>query len=168
MLELSFVRNNFDHVAERLASRGNVTGLDQFRELDRKRRAAISRSEQLKAQVNAESAEIGKLRREGADTAERQERVRAMKSEMGALDEQVKLLDESFRELLAGIPNLPHESVPFGRDAADNVEVRRVVIRLPHLFFNPLPESRLQRHRAGIPADFPPDFPVDRRDGGQE
>ena len=71
MLEPSFVRNNFDLVAQRLASRGNVTGLDQFRELDGKRRAAISRSEQLKAQVNTESAEIGKLRREGADTTER-------------------------------------------------------------------------------------------------
>jgi seryl-tRNA synthetase len=126
MLDLSFVRNNFATVAERLATRGPIPALDQFRELDGKRRATLTHTEQLKAQLNAESAEIGKLKRAGADTAERQERVRAMKTEIAALDEQVKAADEGFRDLLAGIPNLPHESVPIGKSADDNVEVRRV------------------------------------------
>ena len=49
-----------------------------------------------------------------------------MKAEIAALDEQVKALDDEFQELLAGIPNVPHESVPVGKDADDNVEVRRV------------------------------------------
>ena len=126
MHDLSYFRANFERIAERLATRGNVTGLDQFRELDHSRRAAITQAEQLKARVNEQSAEIGKRRREGADTTEQQEQVRAMKAGIAALDEQVQSLDARFQELLASIPNVPHESVPVGRTAEDNVEVRRV------------------------------------------
>ena len=126
MHDLSHFRNNFDDFARRLAGRGNIAGLDQFREIDGKRRAAISQSEGLKARLNTESAEIGKLRREGADTTVRQEQVRALKAEIASLEGQVAALDEEFREILAGIPNVPHESVPLGKDAAANVEVRRV------------------------------------------
>jgi seryl-tRNA synthetase len=126
MHDLSYFRTNFDRIAQRLATRGDVSSLDRFRELDGKRRAAISQSEQLKARRNAESAEIAQLRREGADTTARQAQMRAIGGEISSLDEQVKSLDEEFRELLAGIPNVPHESVPPGKDAEDNVEVRRV------------------------------------------
>ena len=126
MHDLSFFRSNFDRIAQRLATRGDVSSLDRFRELDGKRRAAISQSEQLKARRNAESAEIAQLRREGADTTARQAQMRAIGGEISSLDEQVKSLDEEFRELLAGIPNVPHESVPAGKDSEDNVEVRRV------------------------------------------
>ena len=125
MHDLSHFRANFDRIAERLATRGNQPGLDQFRQLDQKRRSAISKAEQLKARKNEESVEIGKLKREGADTAERQKQVRAIADEIAGLDEQVKALDDEFRELLAGIPNVPHESVPVGKSEADNVEVRR-------------------------------------------
>jgi seryl-tRNA synthetase len=126
MHDLSFFRSNFERVAERLSTRGSVPNLEQFRELDQKRRAAISETEQLKAKVNAESAEIGKLRRQGLDTSSRQEEVRRSKERIASLDDQVKSLEGEFRELLAGIPNLPHESVPVGRDETENVEVRRV------------------------------------------
>ena len=126
MLDLSYVRNNLDAVAARLATRGASAGLEQFRELDQKRRAAITESEQLKAQSNAQSQKIGQMKREGLDTSAEQEAVRASKARLAALDEEQKAFDEGFRELLAGIPNLPHESVPVGKSEADNVEVRRV------------------------------------------
>jgi seryl-tRNA synthetase len=126
MHDLSHFRANFDKVAQRLATRGTVGGLEQFRELDRQRRAALTEVEQLKSRANAESVEIGKLKREGADTTARQESVRAAKASIAALDEQVKALEAQFDELLAGIPNVPHESVPEGKGAEDNVEIRRV------------------------------------------
>jgi seryl-tRNA synthetase len=126
MHDLSYFRSNFDRIAQRLATRGDVSSLEQFRELDRQRRDMISVAEQLRAQANAESAAIGKLRREGADTSQLQEQVRAKKEVIANRDELVKSLDVAFRDLLAGIPNVPHESVPVGRDSADNVEVRRV------------------------------------------
>ncbi|MGD0499010.1 MAG: serine--tRNA ligase [Bryobacteraceae bacterium] len=125
MHDLSFFRSHFESIAARLAARGPIPGLDRFRELDRTRRAAISESEQLKARVNSESAEIGKLRRLGEDTAARQEQVRSMKERVAGLDEQVKSLEAEFQELLAGIPNVPHESVPDGKDAEHNLEIRR-------------------------------------------
>ena len=126
MHDLSFFRSNFDQIAERLATRGNAPALDRFRDLDQKRRGAIRQAEELKSRRNAETAEIGKLRREGADTTERQKEMRAIGEQIAALDEQVKAVDQEFQELLSGIPNTPHESVPVGLSAEDNVEVRRV------------------------------------------
>ena len=126
MHDLAYFRSHFDEVAQRLASRSNPPNLNQFRELDARRRAVISQTEQLKARKNAESAEIGKLKQQKADTTERQAQVRAIGEQIAGLDEQVKALDEQFQELLAGIPNVPHESVPVGKDSEDNVEVRRV------------------------------------------
>jgi seryl-tRNA synthetase len=125
MHDLSYFRNNFEKLAERLATRGGAINLDGFRDLDLKRRSAISQAEQLKARKNQESVEIGKLKREGADTTERQKEVRAIADQITALDEQVKTVDDQFQQLLAGIPNIPHESVPVGKSADDNVEVRR-------------------------------------------
>jgi seryl-tRNA synthetase len=125
MHDLGFFRANFEKIAERLATRGTVTGLEPFRELDRRRRAVITEAEELKARRNAESAEIAKLRKAGADTTERQQQVREIGNHIAALDEQTKALDDQFRELLAGIPNLPHESVPVGGGPEDNIEVRR-------------------------------------------
>ena len=126
MHDLSYFRNHFDEIAARLATRSNVPSLDQFRELDAKRRAAITQTEQLKARNNEASAQIGKLKQAKQDTTAQQEEVRTLKAEIAALDEQVKALDGEFRELLAGIPNLPHESVPVGKSEEENVEVRRV------------------------------------------
>jgi len=125
MHDPAFFRANFEKVTERLATRGATSGLEQFRELDQRRRAVITETEELKARRNAETVEIAKLRKAGTDTTERQQQVREIGNRISALDEQVKLLDEQFRELLASIPNLPHESVPVGGGPEDNVEVRR-------------------------------------------
>ncbi|HXA49601.1 MAG TPA: serine--tRNA ligase [Candidatus Acidoferrum sp.] len=125
MLDLSYFRSHFDQVAERLATRGGNLSLDGFRELDRRRRAAITEAEQLKAHKNAESQKIGKLKQSGADTTELQAAIRAIGDQMAALDKDVEAVDQEFQELMAGLPNIPHESVPVGRSADDNVEVRR-------------------------------------------
>jgi seryl-tRNA synthetase len=125
MHDLSFFRANLDAIAQRLATRGFQLNVEEFRALDSERRAAITESEQLKAQKNAESAEIAKLRKQGLDAEDRQQKVRSMSERISSLDDKVKELDESFRTMLAGIPNIPHESVPVGKSAEDNVEVRR-------------------------------------------
>ncbi|MGI8992604.1 MAG: serine--tRNA ligase [Bryobacteraceae bacterium] len=125
MHDLAFFRANLEAVTARLATRGNALALDGFRDLDKRRRAAITEAEELKSERNHASAEIAKLRKQGVDTAESQAKVRETGDRIKLLDEQVKTLDDEFRELLAGIPNLPHETVPVGRTAADNVEIRR-------------------------------------------
>jgi len=125
MHDLSYFRQNLDQIAARLADRGFRFDLDAFRELDTRRRAALTETETLKAQRNAQSMEIGKRKKAGEDTEALQAEVRAMGDKITALDEQVKLIDEDFRLQLASIPNVPHESVPAGRDAADNAEMKR-------------------------------------------
>ena len=126
MYDLAWFRANFDRIAERLQTRSNPPNLDGYRELDKRRRAAIAESEQLKARRNAETVEIGKLRREGVDTTERQQKVRAIGERIAVLEAEEKAAEASFREMLTGIPNVPHESVPVGSSEADNLEVRRV------------------------------------------
>src|SRR5271154_2446308 len=125
MHDLSHFRANLDVVAQRLATRGFQLNVEEFRALDTERRAAITESEELKAQKNAESVAIGKLRKQGLNAEDRQQKVRSMGERIASLDEKVKDLDEAFRTMLAGIPNIPHESVPVGKSSEDNVEVRR-------------------------------------------
>jgi seryl-tRNA synthetase len=125
MHDLNWFRNNLDAAAERLATRPYFIDKEQFRVLDTERRAAVTESEGLKAQRNAASMEIGALKKSGADTAQAQAKVRAMGDRMSELDAKVADLDEQFRAILTGIPNMPHESVPVGKGAEDNVEVRR-------------------------------------------
>jgi seryl-tRNA synthetase len=126
MHDLAYFRSNFEQIAARLATRSNPPNLDRFRELDGRRRSAITQAEQLKAKANEQGTEIGKLKKAGADTTALQEQVRALKTEIAAFDEQKDAIDAEFQELLAGIPNVPHESVPVGKDAGDNLEMRRV------------------------------------------
>ena len=138
MHDLSTFRNNLDAIATRLADRGFTLDVEAFRKLDTARRAAVTQAEQLKAKIKAESQEIGKLKRAGEDTTARQAATRELDGQAAAFDEQAKQLDEKFRELLAGVPNIPHESVPTGKSAEDNVEVRRVGTP-PQFDFTPKP-----------------------------
>jgi seryl-tRNA synthetase len=142
MHDLSTFRNNLDAIATRLADRGFTLDVESFRKLDTERRAAVTQSEQLKAKIKSESQEIGKLKRAGEDTSARQAATRELDGQAVALDEQAKQLDDQFRELLAGVPNIPHESVPIGKSAEDNVEVRRIGTP-PQFDFMPKPHWEL-------------------------
>ncbi len=125
MHDLSHFRTNLDAIADRLATRGLTLDTAHFRDLDARRRTALTEMETLRARRNAESQEIAKLRKQGMDTSTRQAEVRVIGETIGRLEEQVKAADEEFRNLMTAIPNVPHESVPVGRSEADNVEIHR-------------------------------------------
>jgi seryl-tRNA synthetase len=125
MHELNFFRNNLDEIRDRLARRGYSLDTKTFRDLDQRRRQCVTETEQLKAERNQATAEIGKLRKEGHDTGERQQAVRSIGERIAALDSEVNQLQEAFNDFLARVPNLTHESVPAGMSERDNVEVRR-------------------------------------------
>ena len=125
MHDLSFFRANLDSIAQRLATRGYQLDVEKFRALDNERRAAIRDSEDLKALVNAKSGEVAVLKRAGADTTALQQEVRGFGERVTFLDQTAKALEEALRDFMAGVPNIPHESVPVGKSAEDNVEVRR-------------------------------------------
>jgi len=125
MHDLNYFRNNLEQIRTRLSTRGFALDVEAFQQLDQKRRQCVTESEQLKAARNQATVEIGKLRKEGADTTERQAAVRSLGERMSELDAEVIKLEAGFRDFLARIPNLPHESVPMGTSEQDNVEVRR-------------------------------------------
>ncbi len=126
MHDLGAFRANLDTFAARLATRGVSLPVEQFRELDQRRRSAITETESLRAEQNAQSREVARLRKEGADTTALQARSREMGDRIAELGKNVEEADAAFRDLLATVPNVPHESVPVGPSAEENVIVRRV------------------------------------------
>ena len=125
MYDLAYFRNNLEAIAARLADRGFTLDVEDFRKLDTERRSALTEAEQLKAQRNAQSQEVGKLKKAGQDTAALQQQIREIGDRASELEQKATAADESYRELLAGIPNTPHASVPAGRSADDNFEVKK-------------------------------------------
>jgi seryl-tRNA synthetase len=125
MLDLAYLRQNFAHVEERLkARRGAAESLGRFVEVDQERRAAVTEIENLKARRNTFSAEVAKAKHAGEDAAAAVQQSREVGEQIKGLEDNVKALDESLAEVLHGLPNLPHETVPIGGEA-DAVEVRR-------------------------------------------
>ena len=128
MLDLNYVRENIDKVRAALQSRHfELTALDAFAEADIERRRVIAESDQLNAQRNISSREIGNLMKEG-----KKEEAEARRAEVGNLKDRIAELDRlraeteaRMHEILSTLPNIPHESVPLGKEESDNVEVRR-------------------------------------------
>jgi len=126
MHDMGTFRANLDAIAQRLSTRGFTLPVEQFRELDAQRRAAITESEELRRDQNLQSREVARLRKEGADTADLQRASRETGERIAALSKLAEDTDTKYRELLAGVPNIPHESVPVGKSAEDNLVVRTV------------------------------------------
>jgi seryl-tRNA synthetase len=127
MLDLAYVRENLTQVEEMLRRRGMDPAqvLSGFRQVDEKRRQLITQSETLKAQRNRASEEIAKLKKAGQDATVQMEQTKALRAQSDELEKQAGEIDQEMRTMLAGIPNVPHESVPVGRSADDNKEVRK-------------------------------------------
>lgn len=125
MHDLGTFRANLDGIAQRLSTRGMTLDAEQFRRLDADRRAAITEAEQLQAEKNLTSREVGKRRKEGADASELQERSRVLGERITDLNQRAEELDAKYRDLLANVPNIPHQSVPVGSSSEDNVVVRK-------------------------------------------
>jgi len=127
MLDLNFVRENLPLVEEKLRQRGMdpAAVLRDFREVDTQRRQAITEAETSKAQRNKTSEEIAKLKKSGQDASGAMVQTKDLREKIQVLEKTAGDLDARLRDILAGIPNLPHASVPIGQSADQNVEVRR-------------------------------------------
>jgi seryl-tRNA synthetase len=127
MLDLNFVRENLPLVEEKLRQRGMdpAVVLKDFREVDTRRRQAITEAETSKAQRNKASEEIAKLKKGGRDASAAMAQTKELRERISELEKTASDLDARLREILAGIPNMPHASVPVGQSADANVEVRR-------------------------------------------
>jgi seryl-tRNA synthetase len=139
MLDLNYVRENLDQVRTKLQSRG-VPGaaLEDFAQADTERRRLIAESDQLNAQRNAASQEIGLLMKEGKrELADgRRAEVNVLKGRIADLDQSRDAAEARIRDMLAALPNIPDDIVPVGKNDTENVEVRRWGAR-PEFGFDP-------------------------------
>jgi seryl-tRNA synthetase len=125
MLDIKLIRDHEDKVRAGLAARGaGMESLDAVVADDARRRKIVTDVEGLKNQRNVVSKEIGALKGKGQDTAAQQAAMRELGDRIAALDAEVRDAEGRLKENLLRIPNLPHESLPVGRDAADNKVVR--------------------------------------------
>jgi seryl-tRNA synthetase len=127
MLELNFVRENLPVIEEMLRQRGAdpAAVLRDFREVDTERRRAIGEAETLKARRNKAADEIAKLKKSGQDASAVMAETKELREHMQTREKTVGELDARLQEILAGLPNIPHPSVPVGHSSEENVEVRR-------------------------------------------
>src|SRR5712692_6244932 len=147
MLDLTYVRDNLPLVEEKLRLRGMDRGevLKDFREVDTQRRHAITEAETTKARRNRASEEIAKLKKSGQDATAQMSETKDLREQIQQLEKVAAELETRLHEILAGIPNLPHESVPVGKTPEDNVEVRRWGAP-PKFDFTPKPHWELGEH----------------------
>lgn len=136
MLDLKFVQNNLDDVRECLEKRGSNLNVEEFRELDDRRKALVKEVEALKAERNSTSGEIAKIKREGGDASEIIARMGELSGRIKALDEDLRDIEVAERNWLAAVPNLPHDSVPFGKSEDEN-RVERYWGEKPGFDFTP-------------------------------
>jgi len=136
MLDINLIREDPNTVRDALTRRNMDTAvIDQILEMDARRRALLSQAEQLKAERNAVSKEIGKMK----DQAERQAKIDAMRQvgdRIAELDEQVRQVDNDLTALVSGIPNIPDPATPLGKDEHENVVVRQMG-EIPTFDFEP-------------------------------
>ena len=128
MLDIQLLRNDIQTTAQRLAQRGFVLDTERFGELEGRRKQLQIRSEELQAQRNSLSKQIGVLMGQGkkdeAEAAKAQ--VAQLKTDLENIESELPQVQAALDDLLLRIPNLPHESVPVGKDETENVEVRKV------------------------------------------
>ncbi|KVO40132.1 serine--tRNA ligase [Burkholderia ubonensis] len=125
MLDIQLLRKDLDGVAKRLADRGYTLDAAAFSALEAERRAIQTRTEELQARRNSLSKQIGAMKGRGEDTSAVMAEVGGIGDEMKASEVKLGEIQARLSDLLLLMPNLPHDSVPVGKDENDNVEVRR-------------------------------------------
>ncbi len=125
MLDIQQLRSNLDAVVAGLASRGKPIDFTEFKALEAERKTLQTRTQELQAQRNALSKQIGMLKGQGQDAAGVMAQVGALGDELKASEGRLAELLEKFNAVLATLPNLPDPSVPVGGDDSANVEIKR-------------------------------------------
>ena len=125
MLDVQLLRTRLDFVAERLATRGMSLDVAAFQAIEDERKTRQTRTQELQARRNALSKQVGQLKGKGEDASAVLAEVAGIGDELKANELALAELLERFNAFVAGLPNLPHDSVPAGRSEEDNVEVSR-------------------------------------------
>jgi seryl-tRNA synthetase len=126
MLDPTLLRSQPERVVERLATRGFAFPLAEYERLEAERKRIQTDTQALQAQRNAASKAIGQAKARGGDVAAIMAEVAGLGDRLKAAEDELARVQQALGELLAGLPNLPQDDVPVGRDESANVEVKRV------------------------------------------
>ena len=136
MLDPRYVLEHLESVQNRLAARGPRISFEEFVRVSREKKDVLKKVEDLRAEKNRTSEEVSRLKKEGQDASSLIAGMRKVGDEIAGLEERLKAFEDELKTTLLNIPNIPHESVPVGRGAEDNKEVRRFGSR-PEFGFPP-------------------------------
>ena len=125
MLEAKYIREHLNEVRERIALRGLAVDFERFAAIDGERRKTLQEWERLRAVQKRVSDEVSQKKRQGSDASDLIAEMKKVSQELKALDGVVEEKDKALQEFLLMVPNIPHSSVPEGKDSSYNVEVRR-------------------------------------------
>ncbi len=138
MLDIKFIRENRELVEQALKNRQSGIDIAPLFEIDQRRRELLGETEALRNRRNTVSAEIGRMKKNGEDASGPIAEMKEVGARIKEIDAELSDIEEKFRDFLLSIPNIPHESVPAGRDEDDNVEVKQWGSK-PDMDFEPLP-----------------------------
>ena len=124
MLDVKFIRENLEQVTSALGKKGFVFNDSEFAQLDEQRKSALTKAQSLQAEKKKASRQIGQLIGQGMSPEDAKAQVMgSIDSDISAAEQAAKDAEQSLRDLLMSIPNVPHASVPYGKDEDDNIEV---------------------------------------------
>ncbi|MDF2947965.1 MAG: serS [Bacillales bacterium] len=127
MLDLKFLRENFEDVKQKLQFRGeDLSDLGKFESLDLQRRKLIQETEELKTKRNVVTLQVSEMKKNGQDASEIISEMREVGDRIKEIDNDLRKTEEDLDNLLMSIPNIPHESVPVGESEDDNIPVRQI------------------------------------------
>jgi len=138
MLEIKFVRQHFEHVEKSLQHRGEILDLETFKQCDANRKALLLEIEDLRHRRNLVSERIAAMKKNKEDTDDLVAEMRDVGDKIKALDRHLSENEDQIKQVLFRIPNIPHQSVPIGKDSSENPVVKQSGT-LPDFDFEPLP-----------------------------
>lgn len=125
MLDVKLIRDNPDLVKQSCANKGDHSDIDYLLELDSRNRGLITKADNLKSRRNVVSSEIAILKKNGNNADDMIREMRQVSDDIKSLDEEIRIVSDEIYNIMLTIPNVAHPSVPVGRSATDNIEVRR-------------------------------------------
>ena len=125
MLDIKFIRENPELVKQGIENKNEKNRIDELLEIDRRRRDIIVQADELKSKRNQVSAQIPQMKKSGQDVTGVLTEMKRVSDQITELDSNLRNVESELENLLMYIPNLPHASVPVGKSANDNVEVRK-------------------------------------------
>lgn len=138
MLEIKFVRQNFEQVEKALISRGEVADLETLKKADMNRKNILLEIEELRHQRNVVSEQIAGMKKEGKSANDLVAEMREVSARIKEIDKSLSIHEETVNQILYKIPNIPHSTVPVGKDSSENRTIKQVG-SLPLFDYDPKP-----------------------------